>query len=205
MMKRARSCDLSQYRHGCDPPDRMGIVSPQADASIQNADPSRHLSTSITQIVQTAFTLLAVYTLMNGLTGCGAPPADPPNLESRRGSGKPEDRLTPTPLFSTKAKDDHSQSVNETRPNGTSVGGDDATASLLLGIPATVINDLNSSDARVRYQALEHWSATDSNAPLDPVFEAMEDEDEGVRAKATAIVEQYWATKEDSEEEEERS
>jgi hypothetical protein len=59
-------------------------------------------------------------------------------------------------------------------------------------IPQTITNDLNSPDARVRYRALDHWEAKDSKAPLDPVFEAMEDEDPAVRAKATAIVEQYW-------------
>jgi hypothetical protein len=40
---------------------------------------------------------------------------------------------------------------------------------------------------------LEHWNIKGGDAPLDPVFEAMEDEDEDVREKATAIVEQRWA------------
>ncbi len=35
--------------------------------------------------------------------------------------------------------------------------------------------------------------------PLDPVFEAMEDDDPAVRAKATAIVEQYWAREQERE------
>jgi hypothetical protein len=35
--------------------------------------------------------------------------------------------------------------------------------------------------------------------PLDAVFEAMEDEDEGVRAKAEAIVEQWWAEEQKKE------
>lgn len=66
-------------------------------------------------------------------------------------------------------------------------------------IPETIANDLTSPDARTRYRALDHWDAKDSKAPLDQVFEAMEDEDEAVRAKATAIVEQYWAAEEEKE------
>ncbi|MBH0183389.1 MAG: hypothetical protein HP490_17430 [Nitrospira sp.] len=44
----------------------------------------------------------------------------------------------------------------------------------------------------------DHWEEQgEAKAPLDPVFEAMEDEDEAVRAKATAIVEQRWAAAHD--------
>jgi hypothetical protein len=65
------------------------------------------------------------------------------------------------------------------------------------GVPEAVTKDLDSPDARARYRALDHWDAKDSKPPLDPVFEAMEDEDEGVRAKATAIVEEYWAAEQE--------
>lgn len=66
-------------------------------------------------------------------------------------------------------------------------------------IPPSVEKDLQSPEARDRYRALDHWEAKDSKAPLDAVFEAMEDEDEAVRAKATAIVEQHWAAAEEKE------
>jgi hypothetical protein len=66
-------------------------------------------------------------------------------------------------------------------------------------IPQTITNDLTSPDARVRYRALDHWEDKDSTAPLDPVFEAMEDEDEDVREKATTIVEQRWAEEQEME------
>jgi HEAT repeat protein len=62
-----------------------------------------------------------------------------------------------------------------------------------------VANDLDSLDARVRYRALDHWEAKDSKASLDPIFEAMEDDDPAVRAKATAIVEQRWAAEQERE------
>ncbi|MBH0190156.1 MAG: hypothetical protein HP493_15295 [Nitrospira sp.] len=55
-------------------------------------------------------------------------------------------------------------------------------------------------DARERFRALSHWEEKgEVKAPLDAVFEAMEDEDEAVRAKATAIVEQRWAAEHNRE------
>lgn len=64
-------------------------------------------------------------------------------------------------------------------------------------IPLSVEKDLQSLEARDRYRALDYWEAKDSKAPLDPVFEAMEDDDPAVRAKATAIVEQNWAAEQE--------
>lgn len=64
-------------------------------------------------------------------------------------------------------------------------------------IPETITNDLNSSDAQVRYRAVDDWEVTDSHAPPDSVFEAMEDEDDVVRAKAEANVEQGWKTEQE--------
>jgi hypothetical protein len=70
-------------------------------------------------------------------------------------------------------------------------------------LPASIAKDLASPDARTRYRALDHWETKEdsklSKSPLDPVFEAMEDEDEAVRAKATAIVEQYWTAEQERE------
>jgi hypothetical protein len=54
-------------------------------------------------------------------------------------------------------------------------------------------------EARDRYRALEYWNIKGGTTPLDPVFEAMEDEDEGVREKATAIVERRWAEEQEKE------
>jgi hypothetical protein len=48
-------------------------------------------------------------------------------------------------------------------------------------------------------RALDHWTAKDTTASLDPVFEALEDENEAVRAKATAIIEQHWAAEQEKE------
>jgi len=67
------------------------------------------------------------------------------------------------------------------------------------GIPESIAKGLDSPDARERIQALDHWEKKGTKAPLDPVFEAFEDENEAVRAKAAAIIEQQWATERERE------
>jgi len=44
---------------------------------------------------------------------------------------------------------------------------------------------------------MNHWEAQGTKAPLDPLFAAMDDEDEVVRAKATEIIERYWAAEQE--------
>jgi hypothetical protein len=98
-----------------------------------------------------------------------------------------------------KASTPQSLPMGERKVNGiTSVNqsGDHTPAS---SIPPSVEKDLQSPEARDRYRALDYWETKDSKAPLDAVFEAMEDEDEAVRDKATAIVEQHWAAAEEKE------
>jgi hypothetical protein len=46
---------------------------------------------------------------------------------------------------------------------------------------------------------MNHWEAQGTKAPLDPLFEALDDEDAHVRAKATEIIERYWAAEQERE------
>ena len=78
-------------------------------------------------------------------------------------------------------------------------GNDERDNRSIPGVPDIVARDLGSADPRDRYRALEHWNVKGGTTPLDPVFEAMEDEDEDVREKATAIVEQRWAEEQKNE------
>lgn len=75
----------------------------------------------------------------------------------------------------------------------------DREVSSEFSIPPSVLTDLASAEAGIRLRALDHWDTKDAKAPLDAVFEAMEDDDEGVRAKAAAIVEQFWVAEEERE------
>lgn len=71
------------------------------------------------------------------------------------------------------------------------------TSTSISALPLSVAKDLHSPEARDRYRALDHWETKNSKASLDPVFEALEDDDPAVRAKATAIVERYWEAEEE--------
>ncbi|NOT21502.1 MAG: hypothetical protein HOP22_02085 [Nitrospiraceae bacterium] len=59
-------------------------------------------------------------------------------------------------------------------------------------IPDAVVKDINSPYASLRLSALSHWEANRATAPLDAVFEALEDENEAVRGKATEIIAQRF-------------
>lgn len=87
----------------------------------------------------------------------------------------------------------------ERNVNGTAFvhqSGDHPSESI-SSVPLSVAKDMQSPEPRDRYRALDYWDARDSKAPLDLVFEAIEDDDPAVRAKATTIVEQYWAAEEE--------
>jgi len=141
------------------------------------------------------------------MVGCGASPSDNvPGQESRaviagsnqgatsqhinQGTNRPG-------LLSDVSQAENTGSSNQRNPLA---GKDDENNQQQFPkLPESIAKDLDSLDARDRFRALNHWEAKDSKASLDPVFEAMEDEDEAVRAKATAIVEQRWAAERERE------
>jgi hypothetical protein len=43
------------------------------------------------------------------------------------------------------------------------------------------------------------WAQQGTKAPMDPLVVALDDENDDVRAKAMAIIEQNWATEEDAD------
>jgi len=140
--------------------------------------------------------------LLAGTAGCGSPVSDKSaNAELRVENGKPEDRIgavqsragksgpdDPTPTMAT-------GSAGATPPPTAAPRDDDDR----LNIPEAVAKGLGSSDARDRYRALDYWEEKDSKAPMDPIFDAMEDDDPAVRAKAAAILKQYMEAGEERE------
>jgi len=158
--------------------------------------------------------------LLIGLASCGPASSDnAPRLGPNASLGGPTSRgtgqegkagITPIPS----GNDTGSASAKGTFPGGDNIGqGDNLAKSAgtpdvetdgrdklpIPGIPESIAKGLESPDARSRLQALDHWEKKGSKAPLDPVFEALEDEDDAVRAKATAIVERQWAIERERE------
>jgi hypothetical protein len=146
--------------------------------------------------------LVAGCLLLAVTAGCGSPVSDKSaNAELRAEIGKPEDRTgTVQPRAGKSGKSD---------PVSTTTSGSDVTTlpSMAaprddddpLNIPKDVAKDLGSSDARDRFRALDHWEKKDNKAPMDPVFDALADEDPAVRDKAAAIIERLAEAGEERE------
>ena len=66
-------------------------------------------------------------------------------------------------------------------------------------MPDSVAKDLDSPYASIRLSALKHWEANGTTAPLDLVFDALQDENEAVREKATEIITQRFAAEQAQE------
>lgn len=142
-----------------------------------------------------------------GLAGCG--PASSDNTSNVvgpvvRGTGQ-GGKTVITPISS--GNEPGVASAKGTSPGGDNIGQGDKLAKSagmpngetdgrdklpVPGIPEAIAKALDSPDARTRLQALDHWEKKGTKAPLDPLFEALEDENDAVRAKATAIIEQQW-------------
>ena len=143
---------------------------------------------------------------VGGLVGCGSSTSDStPSLNSRtavagsnrsaisQNSNQGINRLGP---LSDVSQAESTGSSNQR--NRLAEKDDENNQQQSANLPESIAKDLASPDARERFRALSHWQEKgETKTSLDPVFEAMEDEDEAVRAKATAIVEQRWAAEHD--------
>lgn len=158
----------------------------------------------VTETLRTSFSSIVAWALVLVCGGCGPSAFDGearPSSPSMANTGH-FDGMRPlgSPLIESVSA---SRSTFNNGEGRAALSGEleERTTPSDTSIPQTITNGLNSSDAQVRYRALDHWEVTGSHAPLDLVFEAMEDEDEAVRAKAEAIVEQRWAAEQEHNQE----
>lgn len=162
--------------------------------------PSRQTS----PLLWSYLTLVLSLMLLTGLTGCGPASSDnAPNLGPRSGTGglSPSKQDSPTGFASgvgtsgggTSGQGGKIQPQPGGAPTQKTGGQDQPAVPSTPDIPDAVVRDLGSPDVRTRLQALNHWMGQNTTIPLDPVFEALEDEDEAVQAKATEIIEQRFA------------
>jgi hypothetical protein len=83
-------------------------------------------------------------------------------------------------------------------PADNSYNEDDKTPIRVIpNVPDTIAKGLTSPDASARLQALNYWGKPENKAPLEPLYEAVEDEDPAVRAKATEIIERHWVAEQE--------
>lgn len=66
-----------------------------------------------------------------------------------------------------------------------------------LPVPDAITRDFESPYPRIRLLALDYWATQGTKAPLDPLLEALEDDDDEVRTKAAKIAEEKWGIKQE--------
>jgi len=139
------------------------------------------------------------FSLIMLLGGCG--PSGPdnesnPGLRSSKSTTATQDtryrQSAPTLLLSALAGNHTERGQTSTIASSDTSEKEDARDRPVPSVPASIMTSLDSADPQVRHRALEYWETNGTNASLDPVFEALEDEDESVREKAEAIVERRW-------------
>ena len=119
--------------------------------------------------------------LMGGMGACG-PSSSDQSLKSEPGGNGGTPMANESTHTSTEAEHPFaSQSVSASAGNP-----------LANSKPAPSLKGLDSLDPHVRLHALEQWPAAGPKASLDPLFAALEDEDDAVRAKAVELIERYW-------------
>jgi len=203
MTNQHRPSTLSRYRHEYIPRYRRIDISPHDDTPIHNSNsfhPDHHATRP------TFCSIAAACVLAIGLVGCGSSASDPASdLDSRASAIQGP---TTEPQAADTASDADASvgegsvpraSLAPHQPAHIAEQNDGSAPQPALTIPDTIAKGLSSSNPRARYAALDYWDTQGAQAPLDPVFDAMEDEDPAVRAKATAIVEHYWAAEEERE------
>lgn len=171
---------------------------------------ARHLTEPLPS--QSSLAMLMSLMLLAGLAGCGSASSDnAPGLESRasvsgqaaRGTGqggKGNETGSASGKGTVSGGDNIGSRDTLSKPADIATSGtDERDKAPIPGIPESIAKDLDSPDVRDRLRALEHWEKKGNKAPLDSVFEALEDEDEAIRAKATAIIEQQWAIERERE------
>ena len=135
--------------------------------------------------------------LLTGLTGCGPASSDnAPSVgprasvsESPPASPAQEDKQISKPAGTPAADTPNSKTD---RPNR-------LPTPLTPEMLDSVAKDLDSPYASIRLSALKHWEANGTTAPLDLVFDALQDENEAVREKATEIITQRFAAEQAQE------
>jgi HEAT repeat protein len=68
-----------------------------------------------------------------------------------------------------------------------------------LALPTWIAQALDAPEVSVRLGALDTWAQQGPQAPMDPLIVALDDENDDVREKAMAIIEQHWVVEQDGE------
>jgi hypothetical protein len=159
--------------------------------------------------------MIAVLFSLNlaGLSGCGPAASDhAPNPQPHASLDTPSESQPVSQLTSAPQNGLITPAASPV-PLAASPGSNDASAAEpeepapmpeQLVLPTWIAQALDAPEVSVRLQALDMWAQQGAEAPLDPLVVALDDEDDDVRTKAMAIIEQNWAIEQEAEPEAEK-
>ncbi|MEY4527296.1 MAG: hypothetical protein RL768_1015 [Nitrospirota bacterium] len=131
-------------------------------------------------------------TLCSGFSGCGPAVSDSELNRETRAS------LTASPALPSVPQ----QSRPSPAGQGPPPPADDFPPQPdTLVLPVWMAQALDAPDVRVRLQALDKWAKLGTQASLDPLVVALDDENDDVRNKAMEIIEQRWMEEQETESE----
>lgn len=175
-------------------PEINGAVCP---LSLENTAGSRQRpSPTLLHVQYPQMTWFLGLILFLGLSGCGPAASDPEqNHESRASLAAPSEPPSAS---------QHSPSSHENQASPTVIDDSPPLPDKLV-LPVWMAQALDAPDASVRLQALDKWAKLGTDASLDPLVVALDDEDEDVRRKAMDIIEQRWTVEQEAESETEKN
>ncbi|MDO8356924.1 MAG: HEAT repeat domain-containing protein [Nitrospirota bacterium] len=142
--------------------------------------------------------------LIAGLWGCGPAASEHTTNQAPRASvsmwSQPQPIVRPAPLPISVAL--HAPPTLTLAPAPTAQEEPPQPEQLIM--PVWIAQALEDPDASVRLLALDKLAQQGSQAPLEPLIVALDDEDDGVRTKAMAIIEQNWEAEQQGEPEVEK-
>jgi len=167
----------------------------------------------ILMIVRPGMIAVLFYLNLVGLSGCGPAASDhAPNPQTHASLGAPSDSrpvlqgtVVPRNGPFTLAASAGPLAAPPTSYQASAAAQEEPTPLPdHLALPLWIAQALDAPEVSVRLQALDMWAQQGAQAPLDPLVVALDDEDDDVRAKAMAIIEQNWETEQEAEPEEEK-
>ncbi len=144
--------------------------------------------------------------LLSGLSGCGPAASDhATSLEPRASLGTPsKSQSVSQHSHSLVSRNYQSPPSASYAPLAAETGASHSTAPAAqeepeqLVLPTWIAQALKAPEVSVRLQALDMWASQGAEASLDPLVVALDDENDDVRAKAMAIIEQHWAVEDEA-------
>jgi len=128
--------------------------------------------------------------LFAGLSGCGPAASDPEQNHESRASLEAPPESTPASQHSPASHNNQASPAAIEEP---------LSQPDTLVLPIWIAQALDAPDVSVRLKALDKWAKLGTDASLDPLVVALDDEDDDVRRKAMDIIEQHWAVEQEDE------